>query len=452
MVFLIALILAFALAALCSKALKKHPYIFYFAAVILTVFTVLYSGSNLRSVPAFVNTYIAGLFTRGAFATALWCVVMWTGAMPNGSAVIKKFMPVRGELSILAAILTLGHNIGFGRTYFVRLFTDAGKMNTSQIVASVLTIVMLIIMIPLTVMSFPQVRRKMNAKLWKKIQRTAYIFYGLIYIHVMVLTVPMARAGREGYFFSIILYSIVFLGYAVCRIRKWYIVRKKTGKMTNPVCAVIFAALIAAVANSSKKEVSSAIPVNNNKPVPVTVVSSPVTESEVTTLITTVAATSTSSVTFVSTEAATEISVTSGVTETEEITVAVSEETNQNEETADSPAQEEQHEEPEINDVPVQEEEPQEPVYIYKNGTYSASAYGYDGEIHVSVTIENDVITSITGYSDESDTWYYESAQGSVISQIIASQSTSVDAYSGATYSSNAIMSAVQSALDSARN
>lgn len=143
MLFLIALILAVGFALLCGKTLKKYPYAFYAAAVIVTVVISILAVSDLRSVPVFVNTYIIGLFTRGAFATALWCVVMWTGAMPNGSVPIKMLMPVRGELSIFAAILTLGHNIGFGRTYFVRLFTDFGRMTTNQITAVILTIIML---------------------------------------------------------------------------------------------------------------------------------------------------------------------------------------------------------------------------------------------------------------------------------------------------------------------
>ncbi|MCD8187300.1 MAG: FMN-binding protein [Ruminococcus sp.] len=90
--------------------------------------------------------------------------------------------------------------------------------------------------------------------------------------------------------------------------------------------------------------------------------------------------------------------------------------------------------------------------YTYKNGTYTGTAYGYDGNITAVVTIENDVITSITASSDESDTWYFEQAQGSVISQILSQQQTSVDAVSGATYSSVGIMNAVQKALNSAKN
>lgn len=483
MLFLIALILAVGFALLCGKALKKYPYIFYAAAVIVTVVTSILAVSDLRSVPVFVNTYIIGLFTRGAFATALWCVVMWTGAMPNGSVPIKKLMPVRGELSIFAAILTLGHNIGFGRTYLVRLFTDSGRMSTNQITASILTIIMLLIMIPLTVMSFPQVRKKMNAKLWKKIQRTAYIFYGLIYIHVMTLCVPMAKAGREGYLFSILVYSVVFIGYGVCRVRKWFIVCKKPENCTtlNTICIAAFVILVAAAGFISKGSSQ-----NTNRPAEKTVnvvsdvvttavskTSSVTTTSAVTTAVT--ANTSTNSSTAVSTAVTT---ITQLATDNEEAVQSDEENVSQDELAGDE-EQDKQEEQPQQaqqtqqakqpqqsqqsqqqsqqsqqsqQEVKPQPTEPPEPSYIYKNGTYSASAYGYDGEVHVSVTIENDIITAISGYTDESDSWYFESAQGSVISQILSSQSTSVDAYAGATYSSNAIMSAVQTALDSARN
>lgn len=133
MLFIISLALAAAFAFFCRKPLKKHPYIFYICAAAVTLAV---SCMNFRGLPPFINTYITGLFTRGAFATGLWCVVMWTGALPNGSRAMKAFMPVRGELSILAAVLTLGHNIGFGRTYFVRLFTEPGKMSSSQTAAA----------------------------------------------------------------------------------------------------------------------------------------------------------------------------------------------------------------------------------------------------------------------------------------------------------------------------
>ena len=117
---------------------------------------------------------------------------------------------------------------------------------------------MVLIMIPLTIMSFKTIRKKMNAKTWKKIQRFAYIFYALIYIHIMVLFVPKAQKGREGYFLSVIVYSAVFIGYAAMRIRKAYIKKKKPETKTLPnlvcACAMIVPVSLAGVVSRSKNE------------------------------------------------------------------------------------------------------------------------------------------------------------------------------------------------------
>ena len=187
MLFLTALIIATAFAVCAGKALKKYSAVFYIAAVVLSVGAAAATWFGLR-VNSELLTFLIGLFTKGAFATALWCIVMWCEAFPNGSLAIKKLMPIRGELSITAAILTFGHNVGYGKTYFNMLFTNAQRMDTTQLSASILTIAMLVIVIPLTVMSFPKVRRKMKPKLWKNIQRTAYLFYAMLYGRVMLLT------------------------------------------------------------------------------------------------------------------------------------------------------------------------------------------------------------------------------------------------------------------------
>lgn len=448
MLFLIAIAAAFGFAYLCKKPLKQHPHIFYAGAAVISI---IVAAVDFRNVPEFVNTYIIGLFSRGAFGTALWAVVMWTGAFPNGSKPIKAFMPIRGELSIFAAILTLGHNIGYGKTYFVRLFTDASRMSAEQLTASFLTIAMLIIMIPLTVMSFPQIRKKMNAKLWKKIQRTAYLFYGMMYLHVMVLFVPMAKAGRQGYFLSVLAYSIVFIGYAVCRIRKWYLLRKKAEniKFVNAVCVPAFAVMLMMSCLAAKSS-----PVKNSsivKPAAVKIAEDEPVEDNTTAITSSEMVTSSKTA-----ETATDTTETTVTTATEETTEestedVTEEETDAEEESAEEEiAEEEAPPEEESEPEPEPETEP-EPVYIYNNGTYTAAVYGYDGDIEVSVTIENDVIVDITGVTYESDSWYYDSAAPHVISQILNTQSTQVDAYSGATYSSDAIMAAVAAALDMAR-
>ena len=88
-----------------------------------------------------------------------------------------------------------------------------------------------------------------------------------------------------------------------------------------------------------------------------------------------------------------------------------------------------------------------EKVQRYKDGTYTATAYGYDGDITVSVIIVEDVITAITAQSAEEDPWYFEQAEKKVTDSIIDKQSDSVDVVSGATYSSKGIMNAVKDAL-----
>ena len=387
MLFLLALLLAVLFSFVCRKALKKHAVLFYIAAAAVSVAVAVW---DFHGVPAPMQNYVIGLFSRGAFATGLWCVVMWIGALPNGSAMMKALMPVRGELSIFAAILTLGHNFGFGKTYFVRMFTNPGSMKPTQLTAGILSLVMLAIMIPLTILSIPSVRKKMTAKRWKKIQRTAYLFYALIYLHVMILFLPSAQNGKVLYQVSVIVYSLVFLGYAACRIRK-AIIRKKPEKKKRVLClsiAGVVCGMIFVLVLLLPKGTEENIPVVDTD-----------TES-------------------------TEISEESYASVND--TAETDEDTKTGEET--------------------------EKVQRYKDGTYTATAYGYDGDITVSVIIVEDVITAITAQSAEEDPWYFEQAEKLVIEAILAGQATEVDAVSGATYSSKGIMQAVENALEQAKN
>ena len=387
MLFLLALLLAVLFSFVCRKALKKHAVLFYIAAAAVSVAVAVW---DFHGVPAPMQNYVIGLFSRGAFATGLWCVVMWIGALPNGSAMMKALMPVRGELSIFAAILTLGHNFGFGKTYFVRMFTNPGSMKPTQVTAGILSLVMLAIMIPLTILSIPSVRKKMTAKRWKKIQRTAYLFYALIYLHVMILFLPSAQNGKVLYQVSVIVYSLVFLGYAACRIRK-AIIRKKPEKKKRVLClsiAGVVCGMIFVLVLLLPKGTEENIPVVDTD-----------TES-------------------------TEISEESYASVND--TAETDEDTKTGEET--------------------------EKVQRYKDGTYTATVYGYDGDITVSVIIVEDVITAITAQSAEEDPWYFEQAEKPVIEAILAGQATEVDAVSGATYSSKCIMQAVENALEQAKN
>ena len=86
----------------------------------------------------------------------------------------------------------------------------------------------------------------------------------------------------------------------------------------------------------------------------------------------------------------------------------------------------------------------------FSDGVYTGTGNGFRGATNVTVTVENGEITDITditvnSYSD--DDQFFSRAESGVISSIIKSQSTDVDAVSGATFSSNGIKEAVADAL-----
>lgn len=85
----------------------------------------------------------------------------------------------------------------------------------------------------------------------------------------------------------------------------------------------------------------------------------------------------------------------------------------------------------------------------YKDGTYTGSADGFSGKIKVKVRIKNGKIKKITILS-YSDTEEYMNKAKALTKRIVSAQNTNLDAVSGATYSSNGILKAVENALKKA--
>lgn len=244
MLLIIALVIASLFTYFLKDKLKQYPNIFYIGAAVVTI--VIFS---LRTVamPQFVRQNIVGIFAKGTIGTAFFIIVMITGALPRGSKLIGPLMRIRGELSIMAAILVLSHNLTYGMTYFKMLFSAPAALPAVQRCAAVISLILIVLMIGLTVISFPAVRKKMNSKKWKQIQRSAYVFYGLLYVHIMLINIPYARMGLRMYAVNVLVYSIVFAGYAAMRIRKWVLTKNpdadsifiKKVSVAVSVCAVL---------------------------------------------------------------------------------------------------------------------------------------------------------------------------------------------------------------------
>ena len=477
MLFLIAIVLAAAFAWLCAKPLKARPLPFYISAAVVTVLMIVIDRMHL-ALPAFVSSYVIAVFTHGALAAALWCVVAWMGALPNGTAAIKHLMPVRGELSIFAAIVTLSHAVTYSITYLQRLFSGNANAELTFVLTCIVSLALMLIMIPLTVMSFKAVRRKIKPKTWKAIQRAAYVFYALIYVHILVIFIPRARMGREGALLSILVYTAVCVGYAVMRVRKLIVMKKKPASRAalNGVCAACFAVIACGLgfasrpvnvpvrsAELSKETTAPAVETTapaaeTTAPLPTEteIGSAPASETleaaQTSAISGTTAMTETTAVTTAGTETApagttvlqTETAAETALAEAP-ATVAPAEE---------APAAEVPAEQPPAAE-PAPEAEPEAPAVpetVYNNGTYHVDIFGYDAYEHFDITIENDTITAIEGTCDESDPWYFDTALPTIRGAIIAANSPDVpDAVSGATISSDCIKQAVRQALEQAR-
>lgn len=461
MVFLISLVLTALLIASGKDFLKKHASVCYVLAAAISAAVVVCTATGVSAAfPVWVRSWIWPIFARSALSTALFAAVMYAGAVPNGSKLMKAVMPIRGELSIIASILTLGHNISFGLTYFRLLFTQPDCLPVNQLLAAICSLVMLCIMLPLFITSFKCVRKKMKGSSWKKLQRLAYGFYALIYIHVLLLTLPGAQKGNGSYLLTVVVYSVVFLAYGALRVRK-ALQKQSTAVRRIPTVAAVCAMILVICAAAGPRSADSQ-PANGQEQSQEEVSGQ---EDAAKTAESNETAGETSENGSEEEASAEDEAETPAAEEPETSaeTPANSGNTNAPAEPAKQPEQETQKpaneqppaetQKPEETAKPAEPEKPTEPeiVYQYKNGTFSGSGEGFEGTITVNVTIENDKITNISVVSASDDEPYWSEGKG-IISRIISAQSANVDTVSGATFSSGGILDAVKAALSSAKN
>lgn len=166
MVFLISLILTALLIASGRNFLKKHAAVCYVLAAAISAAVVVCTATGASAAfPAWVRSWIWPIFARSACPPPCSRRSMYAGAVPTAPKLMKAVMPIRGELSIIASILTLGHNISFGLTYFRLLFTQPDCLPVNQLLAAICSLVMLCIMLPLFITSFKCVRKKDEGEL-----------------------------------------------------------------------------------------------------------------------------------------------------------------------------------------------------------------------------------------------------------------------------------------------
>jgi DMSO/TMAO reductase YedYZ heme-binding membrane subunit/uncharacterized protein with FMN-binding domain len=482
MLFIISLIIVALFIYFLKDSLKKYANIFYIGAAVISIAVFLLEFLPMH---LFVKNNILGIFAKGSLGTAMFVVVMYTGALPKGNKLIAPLMKIRGELSITAAILVLCHNFTYGMTYFRMLFTKTSLLSATQLAAAVISLVLIAIMIVLTVTSFPSVRKKMQAKKWKQLQRTAYVFYGLMYVHIMLINIPYARLGLGMYVANVVIYSIVFLGYAAMRISKAISVKaaragKTYGKKPETVLyglALVICAVMTVSCFAGRQTVSASEDNEEwNDFFNEETVAAMVKEIESSTAKTDAEGTTQESLEESALSdgqsdsqaggAGNEMSGNSNNSGSDNASGNSSgnssdsgNQSAQPDNGSDSGNQSAQPDNSSDNsgelsggsgsDVPAN-------TTFKADGTYKGSAVcePYNYNVTVTIVISGDTITSVTAESEAGaqDVQYFNMANAKVPAQLLANQSTSgVDAVSGATKSSNAIKKAFYYAYKSAK-
>lgn len=221
MILIYALFFVTLFSLIFTKSIKKNSWIYYLISSVIAIITTVYEILRITSNAKIYGTilYLEKLSMRGYISIAFFILVMFAGALKSKWWIAKKVLSIRAELAIIASIFILPHCIMFSVRFFLLKLPNILKANTiPKLYISYLIIgaAAFIIMLPLFITSIKAVRRKMRSSLWKRIQRYAYIFYFLSYVHILLVLLN----EKEMDWLRLGTYSIIFGSYTILRIIK----------------------------------------------------------------------------------------------------------------------------------------------------------------------------------------------------------------------------------------
>jgi hypothetical protein len=412
MIVILTLICSLAFFHFFGKALKKKPAVVYGICILLSLVSIFYPREG--GLP-FLDFFFKKIMQRGVLAGSLFIWVMLAPVLPKSFSERKTIYLLRGEIAICASLITLAHNLAFGGKYFGALFFGQGHISLMELHAAIVSCLMILLLIPLTITSFQTVRRKMQAKSWKKLQNWSYLFYLLLYLHIFFIYQGALIRGKGEYFFTLMLYSFIFGFYGFLRIRQYRIQKESKEKKTFPLLRIVGILPIVCLFLSgfySAGKYRAALEANVDK----------IRAQE------TVAESKSGAESKGSGEDKSDSS--------EKASEAAGDKASTNSSDASSDSQA-------IDEDSISG--------AYKDGECFGKASAYNGNVEVKVTISGGKITAIDIVKTKDDEEYFFDAQKKVIPEILEKQSTDVDAVAGATTSSEGICHAVEKALEEAK-
>ena len=422
MIVILTLICSLAFFHFFGKALKKKPAVLYGICILLSLVSIFYPREG--GLP-FLDFFFKKIMQRGVLAGSLFIWVMLAPVLPKSFSGRKTIYLLRGEMAICASLITLAHNLAFGGKYFGTLFLGQGHISLMELHAAIVSCLMILLLIPLTITSFQTVRRKMQAKTWKKLQNWSYLFYLLLYLHIFFIYQGALIRGKGDYFFTLMIYSFIFGFYGFLRIRQYRIQKESKEKKTFPLLRIAgilpIVCLFLSVFYSGGKY-RAALEANVDK----TRAQETIAESK---------------------ESADNAAENKGSVES----IGNGEEKSNSSEKAVEASGDKASTNSSNASSDSQATDEDSISGAYKDGECFGKASAYNGNVEVKVTISGGKITAIDIVKTKDDEEYFFDAQKKVIPEILEKQSTDVDAVAGATTSSEGICHAVQKALEEAK-
>ena len=214
---LIALAASVLFALACRNTIKARPIVFYAAAAIVAT---LFASHAFGSFAPMLDRALQPYVQRCLLAFGMFAVVMFIGVLPDDSKPRRYLTPIRGELSIIAAILACGHVVGYGASYLRYVPGNLGGMPATMIASFAVSAMLVVLLAPLTLTSFKSLRKRVDAQRWKRVQMLAYPFFFLIYLHLLLILAPSASGAGQKAFGSIVVYTGIIGCYAILRAAK----------------------------------------------------------------------------------------------------------------------------------------------------------------------------------------------------------------------------------------
>ena len=208
-----------ALTLIYNKGIKKYSKVFYCVALSTSFITIVYEIYRLIT-----NTKLHGFigslekaFMKGNISIAFFFIVMFAGALNPKWKITKKFLSIRAEAAILGCIFLLPHVIMYPVRFINKLLIHK-PITTLYIVYLIVGLIAFLIMVPLFITSLKKVREKMSYSNWKKVQRWAYPFYFLTYIHIVLSIFN----DKKFDLLKLTVYTVLFLLYFLFKVIKVY--------------------------------------------------------------------------------------------------------------------------------------------------------------------------------------------------------------------------------------